>query len=48
MTQISQNWKQLVWELNTWLVFGRILEHELVKYKYSPKGTRNEKAAGEG
>ena len=26
VTQVGQNWNQLVYELNGWLVFGRELE----------------------
>ena len=26
MTQVGQNWNQLVYELNSWLIFGRELE----------------------
>jgi hypothetical protein len=27
VTQVGQNWNQLVWELNGWLLFGRELEN---------------------
>jgi len=30
VTHVSENWNQLVRELNTWLVFGRSLEREAV------------------
>jgi len=29
MTQVGQNWNQLVYELNKWLVFGKELEDAL-------------------
>lgn len=29
VSQVSQNWNQLVTELNTWLVFGKSLDKEV-------------------